>query len=1051
MLLRLFFATFLVVALDAQAVNIPSGLTRAWYKRQQPVSGIVTDQKTGAPLTGVTVTVKGTGVGASSDQEGRYSLVVPDGISNAVLVFSLVGYHTLEQPVGQQPQINVMLIAEQKEMDEVVVVGYGEQKKLTVTGAIATVSGADLVKAPVAGISNALIGMAPGLQAVQTSGEFGNDKATIFIRGMATLNAGGRSPLILIDGVQRDTYNNLDPNEIESISILKDASSTAVYGVRGANGVILITTKQGKMGRPQVNVTANAAAIQPTILPKYLNSYDYAVLRNEAERNGGIAADKVTFTAEDLELYKSGADPIFHPSNDWINELIKPYSFQQSYNANISGGTEKVRYYTSLGYFNQSGGYQQPEQSLGFPYKQKYDKYNVRMNFDFKLTQDLLIQVKLGNQITDNTIPNGGAWAAFDKAANRPPMTSPVFIDGKYIERVIGLPGAVPNFNPWGDAGPTSASGAFLTEQYSSTLNTNLQITYKLDRITRGLSVRAMGAYDSYYLKNKTQSKNFPKWTVMKDPDAPEGYRLYQSADDGPFTGISEAVGDANKWRKVYTEAAIEYKRGFSGHNVSGLVLGNFSREVRPSLLYKLPHVYVGLVSRVTYDYKNRYLTELNMGYNGSENFPEGKRYGFFPSVSLGWVLSNEPFFPKNSWLSFVKFRGSYGVVGNDEIGGQRYLYLDPPYSLNNGGNQAVVFGNPGVDFARYNVYNEGAIGNPDVTWEKSKKMDIGAELKFLDDRLSFNGDYFEEKRDNILWYLSTVPELVAASLPPANIGKVNNHGYELELGYNGQANKVQYWVKASYAFARNEIVFQDEPDRKYEYLKRTGKPIQQYFGLTFDGFYNSQEEIDDPNRPKSKWEGAGLKPGDMKYKDLDGNGIIDEDDMGPVGHSDWPEVTYSMSGGFSWKGLDLSILVQGTDNVSASFASAAAYPFVSSWGSAQQWHMERWTPERYANGETISFPRVEVSPDKQHNYQPSSFWVQDASYLRLKNLEVGYRFTSQALKRMGMSSLRIYVSGNNLLTKSHFKYSKDPDARELWGRTYPPMRVFNGGINLSF
>ncbi|MGC4234872.1 MAG: TonB-dependent receptor [Niabella sp.] len=1016
------------------------------------VSGVVTDLKTGLPLEGVSVSVKSSALGISTDRNGYYSLRIPDLNGSAVLVFSLVGYKSIEEPVDGRTTINMILQEEEKLMDEIVVVGYGEQKKVTVTGAISSVSGDDLVRAPVAGISNALIGLAPGIQAVQNSGEFGKDKATIYIRGMATLNANGRNPLILIDGVPRDTYNNLDPNEIESISILKDASSTAVYGVRGANGVILITTKQGKSGRPRVGVTGNVAAIQPTILPKYLNSYDYAVLRNEAERNGGIAADKVTFSEQDLELYKSGADPIFHPSNDWLAELVKPFSFQQSYNANISGGTDKVKYYNSLGYFNQSGGYHQPEQSLGFPYKQNYNKYNVRMNFDFKPNDDLQVSVKLGSQITENSIPNGGAWAAFDKAANRPPMTSPVFVEGKYIERVIGLPGNVPNFNPWGDAGPTSSSGAFLTEEYSSTLNTNLSVNYKLDKITRGLSVRAMGAYDTYYLKNKVRSKSFPKWTVMKDDTAPGGYKLYQSSDEGPFGSMSENIGDANKWRRVYTEAAIDYKRLFnSAHNVSALILGNFSRDINPSLQYKLPHVYLGVVSRLTYDYRSRYLAEVNMGYNGSENFPEGQRFGFFPSVSAGWVVSNESFFPKGDWFSFLKLRGSYGVVGNDEIGGQRYLYLNPPYTLVNGGNQAVVFGNPGVDFARYNMYREGNIGNPNVTWEQSKKMDFGIELKFFDDKLSFTGDYFREKRDNILWYLSTVPELVAATLPPANIGKVNNQGYELELGYNGNTRTVQYWVKGSYAFARNKVVFQDEPNRKYEYLLQTGRPLGQYFGLVFEGFYNSWEEINDPDRPKSKWEGGGLQPGDMKYKDLDGDGIIDENDMGAVRNSAWPEITYTLTGGFSWKGFDMTVLFQGTDNVSVSFASAAAYPFVSSWGAAQEWHMERWTPERYAAGEAINFPRVEVSPDRQHNYQPSTFWIQDASYFRLKNLELGYRFTSKSLKNVGFKSLRVYFSGNNLITWHHLKYAKDPDARELWGRVYPPMRVFNGGVQLEF
>jgi len=1015
------------------------------------VSGIVTDIKTGLPLKGVNVTVKNTSVGVSTDDNGAYVLNYTQ--SDAILIFSLVGYKSIEESINQRTTVNVALESDDKLLEEIVVVGYGEQKKVTVTGAISTVTGEDLVRAPVAGISNALIGMAPGLQAVQSSGEFGKDKATIYIRGMATLNSSGRNPLILVDGVPRDTYNNLDPNEIESISILKDASSTAVYGVRGANGVILITTKQGKSGKPRVSVTGNVAAIQPTVLPKYLNSYDYAVLRNEAEMNGGIAPDRVTFSPEDLELYKSGADPIFHPSKDWIAELIRPFSFQQSYNANISGGTERVKYYSSIGYFNQSGGYREPEQSLGFPYKHNYDKYNVRMNFDFKPNDDLFIAIKLGNQVTENSIPNGGAWAAFDKAANRPPMTSPVFVEGKYIERVIGLPGNVPNFNPWGDAGPTSASGAFLNEEYSSTLNTNLSIVYKLDKITKGLSVRAMGAYDTYYQKNKARSKAFPKWTVMKDPSSPTGYKLYQSSDEGPFGGLSESIGDANKWRRIYTEAALEYKRLFNNvHNVGALVLGNFSRDITPSLQYKLPHVYLGVVSRITYDYRNRYMAEINMGYNGSENFPEGNRFGFFPSVSAGWVVSQESFFPENAWVSFMKLRGSYGVVGNDEIGGQRYLYLNPPFTLGNGGNQAVVFGNPGVDFARYNMYREGNIGNPNVTWERSKKMDVGVELRFFNDRLSLTADYFKEKRDNILWYLSTVPELVAATLPPANIGKVNNHGYEIEMGYNGSTRMVQYWLKGSYAFARNKIIFQDEPERRYEYLRQTGRPLGQYFGLIFEGFYNSWDEINDPNRPISKWEGAGgLQPGDMKYKDLNGDGIIDEDDMGAVRHSQWPEITYTLTGGFSWKGFDMTVLFQGTENVSVSFASAAAYPFVSSWGAAQEWHLERWNPERYAAGEKISFPRVEVSPDRGHNYQPSTFWIQDASYFRLKNLEMGYRFSSESLRKKGFKSFRVYLSGNNLITWHHLKYAKDPDARELWGRVYPPMRVFNGGVQLEF
>jgi len=999
------------------------------------------------PIPGVSVNVKNSKVGAITNENGEFSIKAS---GTDILIFSSIGFKTKEVPVRGRSFINELLEPDSKQLNEVLVVGYGEQKKITTTGAIVSVSGDDLVKAPVAGISNALIGLTSGVQALQTSGEFGGDKADIHIRGIATLNADGRNPLIMVDGVERDTYNDIDPNEIESINILKDASSTAVFGVRGANGVILITTKQGKIGTPKVSVNANLAALQPTIVPKYLGAYDYAMLRNEAQTNMGVAAKDLIFSEEDLRLYKTGEDPIFHPSKKWIEELISPVSLQQSYNANISGGTDKVRYYTSLRYFSQNGAYKQPEQDFGLPYKHKYDKYNIRMNFDFDLTKDLSISVKLGEQISDNVAPNGGAWAAFDKAANTSPMSGPGFVDGKYIENLIGLPSGVPYFNPWGQAGPTSAGGAFVNDEFSNTLNTNIALKYKLDGITKGLAIRAMGAYDSYYQKEAVRQKNFPAYTIMKDLANPGKTIMYQSKDEGPYFGLSEGVGDNYKWRKMYGELALEYKRTFdNNHNVSGLMLGNLEKAYG-NYLYKLPHAYLGLVSRVTYDYKNRYLTEFNMGYNGSENFPEGKRFGFFPSASLGWVVSEESFIPKNDWLTFLKFRGSYGEVGNDRIGGDRYLYLNGPYALGNGGFQAVMFGEAGINMARYNMYKEGKLGNPDVTWERAKKFNIGAEMRFLSDRLSLTGDYFEEKRDNILWTLSTVPELVAASLPPANIGKVENRGYEIELGFKDKINEFNYWIKGNYSFARNKVIYKDEATRAYEYLQQTGRPIDQYFGLTFEGFYNTQAEIDDPNRPVSEWD-ADLKPGDMKYKDLNGDGRITPNDMGYIGYSPWPEITYSFSGGLSWKGFDMSVLFQGTDHVSVSFSSAAAYPFTSQWGSAQEWHLERWTPERYANGEKISFPRLELSPDKGHNYQPSSFWVQDASYLRLKNVEIGYRFTADILRKIGLSSMRVYLSGNNLVTWSNMKYTKDPDARELWGRVYPSNRVFNGGINFQF
>jgi TonB-linked SusC/RagA family outer membrane protein len=544
----------------------------------------------------------------------------------------------------------------------------------------------------------------------------------------------------------------------------------------------------------------------------------------------------------------------------------------------------------------------------------------------------------------------------------------------------------------------------------------------------------------------------------MRNPNDPAHAIIYRNSEDGPYFNVGESIkegaGINDKWRKIYGEAAIDYSRVFNDvHTVSGLILGNAQKGYYPGMDQMLPAAYLGLVARVTYDYKSKYLSEFNMGYNGSENFPLGKRFGFFPSFSLGWIATNESFFPENRWLTFMKVRGSFGEVGNDKIGGERYLYRTFAYQLGYGGNQQAVFGEAGLNMARLQMYKEGRLGNPNVTWERARKSNIGLELKFIEDKLSLTADYFQENRDNILWKLSTVPEMVWAEAPPANIGKVDNYGYEIEVGFSDKINAFSYWLRGAYSFARNKIVYKDEPKQPYEWMQQTGRPIDQYFGLIFEGFYNSWDEINDPSRPRSQWEGPGLQPGDMKYKDLNGDNMITVEDKGAIGYSNWPEGTYSFSLGASWKGFDFSVLFQGSANVSVMYASKAAYPFTAGWGPAYDWNLERWSAERYENGEKITFPRLQIDPNNNtdHNYQASSFWVQDGSYLRLKNAEVGYRFSPDFLNKIGISSMRIYASGNNLRTWTNIKYRMDPDARELWGRVYPPMRVYNAGINFQF
>lgn len=1016
------------------------------HGQEREITGTVSDAVTGSPMAGVTVVIKGSDRGTTTDAKGRYKLAVPD---RGVLAFSFIGYEEKAVSVGTALVVDVALSEGSEVIEELVVVGYGTQRKTTVTGSVVSVSNEELLRAPVAGVSNALVGLTSGLQTLQTSGEFGGDAVSLRVRGIATLNTGGAAPLIMVDGVERDTYNDIDPNEIESLNILKDASATAVFGVRGANGVILITTRQGQVGKPRVSVSANVAGLQPSVLPQTLGSYDYALLRNEAERNMG--RKEVFFQQEDMDLFRDGSDPIFHPDVNWVDELIKPLSFQQSYNANISGGSEMLRYFVSLTYFNQSGGYHKPEQDLGFKYKHNFDRYNVRMNFDFNLTRDLTLSLKLGNQVTDNIYPNGGAYATFDKATTTSPMSSPGFVEGRLVTQVVGAMPGIPQFNPWAESGPTSGGSAGVQDRrFSNTLNTNLSLKYNLDRYVKGLSVRAMAAYDSYYRKTAHRSKYFETWSIVK-ADNEKGYTMFRNGESGPYYGMSESISDANKWRKMYAEAAIDYNRSFGDHRVTALFLANLQKAYYPNMATKLPTAYLGFVGRVTYDYRSKYLVEFNAGYNGSENFAPGNRYGFFPAVSAGWVVTGEEFLKDNEVLTFLKIRGSYGEVGNDKIGGNRFMYIQSPYTLSNGGWVKTAFGTPGVDQAVYNMYKEGKIANEKVQWEVARKWNVGFDMRLFGERITLSADYFEEKRGNILWNLSTVPEIVAATLPPSNFGKVNNYGYEFEAAFRGKAGRFDYWLKGNYSFSRSRILFQDEPTYNYPWMQRTGHPVGQYFGLVCDGFYNTQEEIDDPDRPVSNWEGAGLQPGDLKYRDLNGDGSIDADDVTAIGHSNWPEITYSFSFGGSWKGLDFSLLFQGVGNVSAYFsARSGAYPFAADWGPAYEWNLKRWTPERYERGDEITFPRLELSPDG-HNYQVSSFWVQNGSYLRLKNVEIGYTFPKALLERVRISNLRVYVSGNNLLTWKKMDYPMDPDAREQWGRVYPPMRVYNVGVNFQF
>ena len=934
----------------------------------------------------------------------------------------------------------------EQSLEEVVVVGYGKQKKESVTASIASISRKELVQTQQSNISNMLVGRMPGLIAFQRSGAPGEDASSLLIRGVSTFTD-NTAPLIMIDGIERTNFDGIDPNEVESLNILKDASATAIYGVKGANGVVLITTRKGERGRPRLSYSGNFALQQSTQLPSYLNSADYATLYNEALENDSRVSGSTyqpKFTDKDIELYRNGFDPILHPNTNWIDDFLRKFSTRTQHNINLSGGTERVKYFISGSYFDQTGIYKHTKIDSDHDVNPRNTRYNFRTNFDFQITRDFSATVQMAAQIGRVITPgsgNSGIWQAISFAN---PLSSPGLVDNKIVRIQDGL-GSV---NPW----QTLLSNGYQKDNRNN-INTTLRLNYDLSSLlTKGLSVHGSIAYDSYYYSRKKYSKTFPYYLARRDAEDPDYIYLIPQSEESIW---SVSTG-WDKNRKVYMEFGIDYNRTFGLHKTTALILYNQSKYYSPSLQYYVPNAYQGLVGRLTYEYASRYLAEFNMGYNGTENFAKGKRFGFFPAVSLGWVISEEKFFPKNNIVKYLKVRGSYGEVGNDQIGGDRFLYLPSSYgAASDSGVNKYNFGLASNPYTSLMIV-ENKIGNPDLTWEKAKKMNVGVDINLFNNCLTASFDIFKEKRNNILANRSTSPMIIGANLPAYNFGEMENRGWEMDLNFRHHIQDFHYWARFNYSFARNEIIYMDEVQKRYDYQMTTGRRKNQFFGLIFDGYYNSWEEINALDRPKSSWSGNQLQPGDVKYIDVNQDGVIDDYDMVPIGYTPVPEIIYGFSFGAQYKGFDFSILFQGADNVSIKYFGRSMWPFAKGEESAKSLIKERWTQERYEAGEKITFPRLSLNPNGEtdHNYRPSTLWIRDASYLRLKNLEVGYTFTGGFVKRLNLNSVRLYFNGSNLFTWTDV-VDLDPEAPSRSGNveinTYPLQKVYNIGLNINF
>ncbi len=997
------------------------------------ITGTVVDNF-GDPIIGASIVEKGTTNGTVTDIDGKFSI----NVEGDALVASFIGYETQELDVSSTSSVDVMLNDESIEIDQIVVVGYGQQKKESVVGAISQVSSKELMQSPAANISQAIAGKIPGVITSQTSGAPGSDDTQIYIRGRATF-AGDAQPLVLVDGVERE-FSQIAPDDIETISVLKDASATAVYGVRGANGVMLITTKRGRQQEPEVNVSANVQWQAPTRRDTYLNSYESVKLLEEALANDGLPSQ---FSAEDLEMYKkscegklNGTDEWLYPNVDWYHEALKRWAVSQRYTASVRGATKRLKYYVSGEYYNQKGLVRELSlDDYGNSSSPAFNRYAFRANLDFLMTKALTFAVNFGTRFEERKGPNTYEVSDYSEIFYQLNHTPGWLFPTKYTVDEKTLYGGSSQYQA-NIIGTLERGGYYRIVDVIS--ETNFDLRYQ---ITKGLSARAMMSfdYDSYDQSNYSRAvANYE----LNDKTQPLNIDSYTKFNDDGVLGVSPVTSTI--W-KLYFEAQVAYDRSFGKHDVTAMILYNQNDYRENSELAKR---YQGLVGRATYGYDMKYLFEFNIGYNGSENFKKGQRFGCFPAFSVGWVPSREAFLDgASNWLNNLKIRASYGEVGNDvyTVDGvsQRFLYEEKWSQLSGD----YYFGTTG-----YTGVYEQQYPNSSVTWERAHKYNIGLEIGLFNGMLNANLDLFLEKRNDILTEYLTRPEWVGVTMAAGNIGETKNQGYEIELHHAYHiGNDFNYTVGFTWSHARNEITFMDEPALKTDYRKQEGHAISQYFGLVCEGFV-TEADIKSGNLPISTFAQSDLQPGDLKYKDMNGDGYIDDRDQCAIGYSDLPENTWTASLGANWKGIGFSIMFQGVSNVSKYYDAEAMFAFVSG-GKVKEHHQERWDPtaSESSNLKNAKYPLLHYDEYGDHNQRQNSFFLQNGNFGRLKNIELSYTLPERISKKAAMSELRIYVNGNNLATWDKLKYDKLVDPESNGSNRYPIMKTWNVGLNIKF
>ena len=1022
--------------------------TSALAQESIVVTGVVTDTNK-EPMIGVNVSISNIpGLGAITDLNGKYSIKMPPYHK---LVFTYIGFEKVEVLVKEQRTVNVtMKEASAREIDEVVITGTGAQKKLTVTGAITNVD-VDVLKAnPSGSMANALAGNVPGILAMQTSGKPGS-VSEFWIRGISTFGA-SNSALVLVDGFER-SLDEINVEDVESFSVLKDASATAIYGSKGANGVVLITTKHGKAGKINISAKAETFYNMLTQVPDFVDGYTYASMANEAKITRNL---EPLYKADELEIFRLGLDPDLYPNVNWIDELLRKGSWSTRATLSMNGGGNTARYYVSGSYLDQQGMYKVDKALKDYNTNANFRRWNYRMNVDIDITKSTLLKVGVSGSLQKANDSGVGSDAIWTALMGYNAIMVPKLYSNGYVPAYGNDNGD--RFNPWVQATMTG-----YRENWKNNIQTNVTLEQKLDFITKGLRFVGRFGYDTEN-NNWINRRKWPEQWKAKRFRATDGTLDYDRvAEERKMFQESGSDGLRNE----FFEAELHYSRGFKHHHLGGTLKYNQSSKIKTvglgdDLKQGIARRNQGLAGRFTYNWNYRYFIDFNFGYTGSENFAAGHRFGFFPAISGAWNIAEESLIKKHlKWMNMFKIRYSYGKVGNDNLGNTRFPYLyDIETMTKKDGDKTVDTG--GYNFGDYTFdrYYGGmrysSLSSPNVTWEIATKHDLGIDFSFFNDKLSGSVDYFNEKREGIYMLREYLPGIVGLeSNPSANVGKVTSEGFDGHFTFRQKLGAVGLTIRSNITYSKNEIVDRDEENNYYWYKMQKGHRVNQARGLISLGLFKDYDDI--RNSPVQDFDGYKVMPGDIKYKDVNGDGKIDGNDRVAIGATTKPNLIYGFGIAANWKGLDVNLHFQGAGKSTYFIDGSTVHMFKlgDGWGNvlSEMANSNRWisadiSGDPATENPNAEYPRLSYGPNS-NNYQQSTYWLRNGSYLRLKTVEVGYTLPTQLVNKVHFNTVRIFFVGTNLLTWSAFKLW-DPEMGSTDGKRYPLSKNLSLGISVN-